>query len=1015
MKIDETPLNLYLIEHLKPLTDADPTLLAVYVAALLKKSKPRKELQTLCVDQLYDFLGEGTKLFIVNLFHALDDGTIPSGMEDVAGVKPLHNTESLAGAAETRISPSHVERLPSAGAQDWDDELEEEESSDDDRNHKHRRRVSLSRSADRVDEPNVSRYNGGGSNDLKRQAGDHGRGGGQFDRERSSKFDRRTGRDAGGRFSNGDQAERGLIRGGGPPFRGDAPNVRLDGVRMGRGRGAGSWAGPMPPPFVDAPPPLPPNAGFFPNGRGLGGRGVGWPGGFGHMGGMGAGSLELSHGGRGPPGVMNLGMGMGIGPVRPRCLDFEERGFCLRGDLCPMDHGSHIVVEDVQSLSKFNLPVNLPYGRGMAVAAGQMTASNAMLPAPAPASSRGSRGNREPSISPLEASITVNGQVPGAEADLYDPDLYDPDQPLWNKDRPEATGRIRKLSAFQAEHSEVGKEKTELKKNTEGRGTDGGCRGANSSGLHSGDAGSTVWDRIGPVDVSAASGEVKVEDHLSQGRGVSWQPGRWGHCESDSGATNLNTNPGRERGAAGWAEVGLPLNRSKEGTNLGPRAPGRSVERAQRTLYVNCIPPNSNRREVLLTHFEKFGRVVDVRIPPHSHRAFVQFATREEAESALASPDAVLGNRFIRLSWANRDSITSDNGASTSFIGQPPTTGSEPAGGHTAQLVKGREKLSLTGLNGVVAGLSGASTAEGSNKATTPNGSTSSLPSPVAVASKKQEELELMREKIRQKQEALAQKRDDFRRKLNKLASQGVTGAEDPQGDHARKRQKIDNSGDAIPCKEGAGVISLPTNFGLRKTNSLEVAQVGVRQVPSKPMRSPHPRTASGTSTGHPAASWGPARFKLDNRTTAFRVLPPLPSTVTDVAAVRDHFAAFGELSSVEVEDAEGHKADPEQTWSTNSSVRISYTTRRSAERAMTQGRWFHGQSLNLVWGSVGSTSRLLEGPVPAGKAAPSEHETTGRCVASEVMEEASAEEVHHVESKPNLKDDSLLSPARVV
>jgi hypothetical protein len=68
--------------------------------------------------------------------------------------------------------------------------------------------------------------------------------------------------------------------------------------------------------------------------------------------------------------------------------------------------------------------------------------------------------------------------------------------------------------------------------------------------------------------------------------------------------------------------------------------------------------------------------------------------------------------------------------------------------------------------------MSGASITEGTNKATTSNDSASSLPTPVPVASKKQEELELMREKIRQKQEALAQKRDDFRRKLDKLANQ---------------------------------------------------------------------------------------------------------------------------------------------------------------------------------------------------------------------------------------------------
>lgn len=40
-------------------TKADPNLLAKYVAALLKNNKPKKELETLCVDKLFDFLGDG--------------------------------------------------------------------------------------------------------------------------------------------------------------------------------------------------------------------------------------------------------------------------------------------------------------------------------------------------------------------------------------------------------------------------------------------------------------------------------------------------------------------------------------------------------------------------------------------------------------------------------------------------------------------------------------------------------------------------------------------------------------------------------------------------------------------------------------------------------------------------------------------------------------------------------------------------------------------------------------------
>ena len=55
----------------------------------------------------------------------------------------------------------------------------------------------------------------------------------------------------------------------------------------------------------------------------------------------------------------------------------------------------------------------------------------------------------------------------------------------------------------------------------------------------------------------------------------------------------------------------------------------------------------------------------------------MQFSKREEAEAALKAPDAVMGNRFIKLWWANRDSIrkdstTSGNGVIVTPRGQAP-------------------------------------------------------------------------------------------------------------------------------------------------------------------------------------------------------------------------------------------------------------------------------------------------------------------------------------------------------
>lgn len=135
------------------------------------------------------------------------------------------------------------------------------------------------------------------------------------------------------------------------------------------------------------------------------------------------------------------------------------------------------------------------------------------------------------------------------------------------------------------------------------------------------------------------------------------------------------------------------------------------------------------------------------------------------------------------------------------------------------------------------------------------------------------------------------------------------------------------------------------------------------------------------------------------------------------VAAIREHFAVFGELSSVEVEDVENYKADSGQSLNVSSPVRVSYTTRRCAERAMAQGRWFHGQSLNLAWVSISSTNRPPESSALANKTVVPEdesHETTSRGDANGVPEEISVEEQQHVD-KANNTDEVLQSPARVL
>eukprot|EP00854_Cymbomonas_tetramitiformis_P019363 gene19363-23153_t len=85
--------------------------------------------------------------------------------------------------------------------------------------------------------------------------------------------------------------------------------------------------------------------------------------------GKGGGSMPDGPWGPGPPGRLAGGRGegsrgsgkggedgtygdegglLGRPGTKQVCLDYEERGFCMRGALCPYDHGDRIIVEDLQ-------------------------------------------------------------------------------------------------------------------------------------------------------------------------------------------------------------------------------------------------------------------------------------------------------------------------------------------------------------------------------------------------------------------------------------------------------------------------------------------------------------------------------------------------------------------------------------------------------------------------------------------------------------------------------------------
>lgn len=117
----------------------------------------------------------------------------------------------------------------------------------------------------------------------------------------------------------------------------------------------------------------------------------------------------------------------------------------------------------------------------------------------------------------------------------------------------------------------------------------------------------------------------------------------------------------------------------------------------------------------------------------------------------------------------------------------------------------------------------------------------------------------------------------------------------------------------------------------------------------------------------------------------------------------------------MEFEDVGSSKAASTRSFDVNKTIRVSFTTRWSAERAMALGKWFHGQSFNLAWFSTSSISRPPDSSALAFKTTMLEDETSSRGDANGVTEDAAVKEQHLVDDRPNVVDNPFQSPARVL
>ncbi|KAJ9540560.1 hypothetical protein OSB04_027066 [Centaurea solstitialis] len=859
--------------------------------------------------------------------------------------------ELKASTQERSRSPSVSESNP--------DEKEISDDDDDDRNHKHRRRDdarSQSVEGDAVEQVFTKPYRRGSkpseNGHIYKETGSHSSETWKnynFNPMENSKFDKR--RHGFTQSSQGPSDLNQRIRVN-QTFSGDPGPIR------GRGRDAGIW-NQRDPRFssVDIASQIVQQGSVPPGlfaGRGLpnvsNAYGASWSA-FGLVPGMPNGGLDTLHplGLQGTYRSINPSMNMGMGLARQRCRDFEEQGFCLRGDMCPMEHGvNRIVVEDVQifvvpwcnemcfdsissltyvhmlhrgymSLSQFNLPVSLqnanlpgaPAGPGPLSASGAPTSSLFSGKAlHAKNSKRGVGGNGQG----LNDAFIDSAASAGA-------DFYDPDQPLWGNDS-------QTSPALQSINQSNAKENGPL--------LDPGPSGNHGVGLLDGSNEHVVKSGGTAMGSQTTSASVLGRINSTKNRTEMRES-----MVSKASSSNFIHNETIEKQELSNSAQVVPHHGKHNDVNSSLKMQsgnGKSVhklsQKAQCTLFVNGVPLQQNRRESLISHFHKFGEVIDIHIPLNSERAFVQFSKREEAEAALMAPDAVMGNRFIKLWWANRDNIPVNKTSSGYPVPIPPRSMAVSSASH----------------NGTIAPASAAVPASDQPKPVTAG------PKAPPPSQKKLESLEVLKEELRKKQELLDQKRNDFRRKLDKLEKQatGIKGEIEPE--KVAKRQKVGNvvdstkaatssSGDpetilSSPRAEFVGNGNKPLESAVRQ-GSKSTAIVALQESPVL------------KQSLRPLAPIGPSvvanRFKLDNRPTAFKITSTLPKDLADVAVLKEHFSPFGDLSKVELDGldpADGNN-DP---GTTKYSARVYFTTRHSAEQAFSSGKCWNGHNLQFSW-----------------------------------------------------------------
>uniref|UniRef100_A0A671K5R8 RNA-binding protein 26-like n=1 Tax=Sinocyclocheilus anshuiensis TaxID=1608454 RepID=A0A671K5R8_9TELE len=592
-------LKTWLSKTLEPICDADPSALAKYVVALVKKDKSEKELKALCIDQLDVFLQKETQVFVDKLFEAVNAKSYlpqPEQPTSASRTETHQRTEKDEAKREEVTQNNHIRSKDDRSRKrEYDRNPPRRDSYRERYNRRRERSRSYSRSRSR-----------------------------SWSKDRTRDQDRDRDRDR----------ERDQRDSGKPKYEHSRPE------RQEVATTDGYTATPLTPGNTSAHFPVPTLSSTIT-------------------------VIAPTHHGNNtteswsefPQDHTPFGRG---GPPRKRCRDYDEKGFCMRGDMCPFDHGSDpVVVEDVNlpSILPFQPPplpgVDGPPPPGLPPPHSLLTPPvNLRPPVPPP-------GTMPPSLPPVAGPPpplpalqpsgmdappnSITSSVPTIVTSGVRPPISQPPPPLftsgeysfepevYNPEAPSMTSRPMYRHRVNAQRP-------------------------NLIGLTMGEV------DLPPREKMSNSNSARIV------------------LESDSRKRGAGLHDGAIPAKKPWFDK--PNFNKPNHHGFHRKVPYSS---ANTKLAIRQIPPELNNISKLNEHFSKFGTIVNLQVAYNNYPdgALIQFASPEEAKRAMQSTEAVLNNRFIRVHWHRED-------AGEHTYTTPHLTAQQPAVATPKQSVKDR-------------------------------------------------------------------------------------------------------------------------------------------------------------------------------------------------------------------------------------------------------------------------------------------------------------------------------------